>query len=83
MTLKRVLLLATLAGGAYAAARLASSYAPEGIRRAASDFATTVRRVSAEREAELRAALGLAVETDAMTPEEAAALLDDPAGRAL
>ncbi len=83
MTLKRALLLAALTGGAYAAARLASSHAPEGVRAAATDFAATVRHLSAQREAELRAALGLAVETDAMTPEEASALLDDPSGRAL
>jgi hypothetical protein len=90
MTVKRLLLAAAVLGTGYAVVRVASWYAPEGVRRAAGDFATTVRNVSAEREAQLREALGLAIETDALgadddglTPEVRAALLDDPTGRAL
>ncbi len=81
MSAKRILLAAAAVGAGYAAARLLAWYAPESVRQAASDFAVTVRSVAAEREAQLRDALGLAIETDAMDPDEAAALLSDPTGR--
>jgi len=90
MRVRRVVLAAAVVGVGYAVVRLAAWYAPEGVRQAARDFVTTVRHVSAEREAQLRLALGLAIETDeggelgdGLTPDEAAALLDDPTGRAL
>ena len=86
MTLRRVLLAAALAGTGYAAVRLLVRHAPEGVRTAASDVVFTLRSAAREREAQLRDALGLAVDTDralgnpAMDPADAAALLADPAG---
>ena len=81
MSARRLLVAAAVVGAGYATAGLLARYAPESARQAASDFAVTVRNVAAEREAQLRDALGLAVETDAMSPADAAALLSDPTGR--
>ncbi len=82
MSARRVLLAVALAGAGYGLAHLAAWYAPEGVRRAAGEFVTTLRAASAERETQLRAALGIAVDADAMDAGDAAALLDDPTGRA-
>jgi hypothetical protein len=66
--------------------RTAEAFTPQGLARSAAsvaesfrELAAAVREGMAEREAELRAALG--VEAGTMDPDEARALLDDPAGR--
>lgn len=65
--------------------RAAEAYTPEGLRRSAAslsdglrDLADAVREGMAEREQELRAALG--VDAGTVEPERARALLEDPAG---
>jgi hypothetical protein len=67
--------------------RTVDQYSPEGIGRSLSSLAGALREAAdvlrdamAEREGELRAALGVGAE--AVDPERARALLDDPTGNA-
>jgi hypothetical protein len=66
--------------------RAAQSYTPEGLGRSAAsladgfrELADAVREGMAERERELRTALG--VDTGTVDPEQARALLEDPTGQ--
>ena len=65
--------------------RVAQAYSPEGLGRSAAsladglrDLADAVREGMAEREQELRIALG--VDAGTVDPQQARALLDDPTG---
>ena len=73
----RLIVKAAIAGAvAYAAYRAVKAVAPEGVDR----FVSDVRAGMAEREGQLREALGIdPAGPDPMTAEAARAVIDDPA----
>ncbi len=74
----RLLVKAALAGGVtYAAYRAVKAFAPQGVDR----FVSDVRAGMAEREGQLREALGMdPAGADPMSAEAARTVIDDPTG---